>query len=81
MNYIASDTLAEDFQPLDRRVARLEGASPHLATKADLKELETTMIKWLVGIAISIAAVIIAAVGIAMNSVMPVLEQIISRLP
>ena len=78
---MATETLTPENSQLDRRVARLEGTYPHLATRADLKELETTMIKWLVGIAISIGAVIIAAVGIAMNSIMPLLEQIISRLP
>ena len=78
---MATETLAPENTQLDRRVARLEGAYPHLATRADMKELETTMIKWLVGIAISIGAVIIAAFGIAMNSILPLLEQIISRLP
>ena len=78
---MAVETLAPENTALDRRVSRLEGAYPHLASKADLKELETTMIKWLVGLAVSIAAIIIAAVGIAMSSIMPLLEQIISRLP
>lgn len=78
---MATDALTQENPLLDRRVARLEGAYPHLATRADLKEFEATMIKWLVGIAISLTAIIIAAVGIALSTLTPMLEQIISRLP
>ena len=67
---MAAETLTPENSQLDRRVARLEGAYPHLATKADLKELKTTMIKWLVGIAIALGAII-----------MPLLLYIIGRLP
>lgn len=67
---MATETIPQDLHQLDRRVSRLEGAYPHLATKADLKELETTMIKWLVGIAIALGAIIV-----------PLLLYIIGRLP
>ena len=67
---MATETLPQESVQLDRRVARLEGAYPHLATRADLKELETTMIKWLVGIAIALGAIIV-----------PLLLHIIGRLP
>lgn len=67
---MAAETLSQESPQLDRPVARLEGAYPHLATRADLKELETTMIKWLVGIAIALGTIIV-----------PLLLYIISRLP
>ena len=67
---MVTEAFPQDNTKLDRRVARLEGAFPHLATRADLKELETTVIKWLVGIAIALGSVIV-----------PLLLHIIGRLP
>jgi len=67
---LAAEAMTSELHELDRRVARLEGASPHLATKADLQALEATMIKWLVGVGIALLAVIV-----------PLLLYIISRLP
>lgn len=37
-------------------MARLEGAYPHLATEADLRAVETTLIKWIVGTGIAMIA-------------------------
>lgn len=39
------------------RLARLEGAYEHLATKADIERLQATIIKWFVGIGLAVATV------------------------
>ena len=41
---------------LEERVSRLEGGYEHLATKADLAELETRLIKWIIGAILASAA-------------------------
>jgi hypothetical protein len=35
---------------VEQRISRLEGAYEHLATKADLSQLENRLIKWMVGL-------------------------------
>lgn len=52
---MASETLQNQPQ-LSERVAKLEGAYPHLATKADLQGLQATLIKWIVGTGIALFA-------------------------
>ena len=52
---MASETLQNQPQ-LSERVAKLEGAYPHLATKADLHALQATLIKWIVGTGIALFA-------------------------
>ena len=52
---MASETLQNQPQ-LSERVAKLEGAYPHLATKADLQALQATLIKWIVGTGIALFA-------------------------
>lgn len=52
---IANETLQPQPQ-LSERVARLEGAYPHLATKADLQAMQATLIKWIVGTGIALFA-------------------------
>lgn len=51
-------------EPQDVRLARVEerlaSIQEHGATKADLRELETRMIKWIVGTGVALAAVIVA---------------------
>ena len=42
---IAERTMAE-------RVSRLEGACEHLATKADLAQMESRMVRWIVSAAV-----------------------------
>lgn len=49
------------MQPLSQpqhaaRLARLEGAYPHLATKADHEWLQAALIKWIVGTGIALFA-------------------------
>ncbi len=52
---MASETLQNQPQ-LNERVAKVEGAYPHLATKADLQALQATLIKWIVGTGIALFA-------------------------
>ena len=52
---MASETLQNQPQ-LNERVAKLEGAYPHLATKADLQAMQATLIKWIVGTGIALFA-------------------------
>ena len=49
---MTSETLQNQPQ-LSERVAKLEGAYPHLATKADL---QATLIKWIIGTGIALFA-------------------------
>ncbi len=47
------------------RLARLEGAYEHLATKADIERLQASIIKWIVGVGLAsatLAAVIASTV-------------------
>ena len=45
------------MEMIDRRVTALETELKHLATKADLKDMEMRLIKWMVGMMVgSIAA-------------------------
>lgn len=54
---IANESLQPPQQPQQgERLARLEGAYPHLATKADLERLQSTLIKWIVGTGIALFA-------------------------
>ncbi|MCY4071087.1 MAG: hypothetical protein OXG60_07300 [Chloroflexi bacterium] len=57
---ITNDTLQQQPPQLGERVARLEGAYPHLATKEDLQAMQATLIKWIVGTGIAILIAIIA---------------------
>jgi hypothetical protein len=43
---------------MEQRLGRLEGAYEHLATKADLHQMESRLLRWLVG-------TILASVGMA----------------
>ena len=52
---MASETLQNQPQ-LSERVTKLEGAYPHLATKADLQAMQATLIKWIVGTGIALFA-------------------------
>lgn len=41
----------------EEHLSRLEGAYEHMATKADLAELEARLIKWMIGLIIGSVAV------------------------
>ena len=45
---------------LEQRVGRLEGAYEHLATKADLHQMESRLLRWVVG-------TLLASVGITVG--------------
>lgn len=51
----------EELGTLRDRVSRIEGGYEHLATKADLKELENRLMRTLIG-AIALATTVIIAV-------------------
>ena len=48
---------------VEQRVSRLEGAYDHLATKADLYQLENRLIRWLFGLMVAILVSGLAAVA------------------
>ena len=52
------------------RLARLEATIPHLATKADIANLQSTIIKWFIGTWVA-----------ALTILVPLLIYILSRLP
>ena len=47
-------TTATDTEPMAERLAHLEGAYAHLATKADIERAISSLIKWLVGISVAL---------------------------
>ena len=66
---MVAEIVNESLQPLPppqhgERLARLEGAYPHLATKADLQTLQATLIKWIVGTGIALFIALIAAANL-----------------
>ena len=52
------------------RLAALEATIPHLATKADIANLQSTIIKWFIGTWLA-----------ALTVLVPLLLYILSRLP
>ena len=55
---------------VEQRISRLEGAYEHLATKADLSQLENRLIKWMVGLQLGglvALAAIVSAVATAIK--------------
>ncbi len=40
---------------MEERLSRLEGAYEHLATKADLAQLEVRLVRWTIGIIVAVA--------------------------
>ena len=67
---MATEITNETLQPpadLSTRVARLEGAYPHLATKADLQAMQATLIQWIVGTGIGLYV----AMLVALQTILP----------
>lgn len=58
---------------VEQRVSRLEGAYEHLATKADISQLESRLIKWMVGLQLG-SAVALAAIVSAVFAAIKLLE-------
>ena len=59
------DECRRDMRSVDVRLAKIEtvanGLAENSATKADVAQLETTLIKWFLGTAVAIAGVAFAA--------------------
>ncbi len=55
---------------VEERLSHLEGGYEHLATKADLYQLESRMTKWLVGIVVSIAILAVSVAGLFVQSLL-----------
>lgn len=53
---------------VEERLSRMEGGYEHLATKADLYELENRMIRWMIGLVIGMAILAISVVGLFVQS-------------
>ena len=49
---------------VEERLSRLEGGYKHLATKADLYQLENRMTRWLVGLVIAVAILAVSVAGL-----------------
>ena len=55
---------------LEQRVGRLEGAYEHLATKADLHQMESRLLRWVVGTllaSVGITAGLASGITLALN--------------
>lgn len=55
---------------LEERVARLEGAYEHLATKADLHQMENRLLRWMVGTilaGVGLTASLASGITLALN--------------
>jgi hypothetical protein len=60
-----ADECREDLRSVDVRLAKVEtladGIAKNMATKANISQLESTMLKWFVGTAIAIAGLAFTA--------------------
>jgi hypothetical protein len=65
---IVGDECRKDIRSVDVRLAKIEtlaeGLARHAATKADVAQLEATLLKWFLGTAIAIAGLAFAAAKI-----------------
>ena len=52
----------------EERLSRLEGGYEHLATKADLYQLENRMTRWLVSLVIAVAILAVSVAGLFVQS-------------
>ena len=55
---------------VEERLSRLEGGYEHLATKADLYQLENRMIRWLIGMVIGMAILAVSVAGLFVQSLL-----------
>ncbi len=55
---------------VEERLSRLEGGYEHLATKADLYQLENRMIRWLGGMAIATGLLAVSVAGLFIQSLL-----------
>ena len=55
---------------VEERLSRLEGGYEHLATKADLYQLENRMTRWLVGLVIAVAILAVSVAGLFVQTLL-----------
>ncbi|MXZ02717.1 MAG: hypothetical protein F4Y88_03305 [Chloroflexi bacterium] len=55
---------------VEERLSRIEGGYEHLATKADLYQLENRMTRWLVGLVIAVALLAVSVAGLFVQSLL-----------
>ena len=55
---------------VEERLSRLEGGYEHLATKADLYQLENRMTRWLVGLVIAVAILAVSVAGLFIQTLL-----------
>ena len=55
---------------VEERLSRLEGGYEHLATKADLYQLENRMTHWLVGLVIAVAILAVSVAGLFVQTLL-----------
>lgn len=55
---------------VEERLSRIEGGYEHLATKADLYQLENRMTRWLVGLVIAVALLAVSVSGLFIQSLL-----------
>lgn len=75
---MATESIANAQSDLATRVTAIEAARdaerPHMATKAEIIEMESKLIRWIVGTGIALFAALVAVA-------VPIVLYIISRLP
>ncbi len=49
---------------VEERLSRIEGGYEHLATKADLYQLENRMTRWLVSLVVTVAVLAVSVAGL-----------------
>ena len=49
--------------PIEDRVSRLEASYEHLATKADLYQMESRLIRWMIGSTLGVAGLVAGVAG------------------
>ena len=54
----------------EERLSRLEGGYEHLATKADLYQLENRMTRWLVSLVIAVVILAVSVAGLFVQSLL-----------
>lgn len=67
----ANDRLGEIDVRLTRIESRLDSVEKHMATKADLHEMSSSMIKWMVGTAVGLGAAAITVMTFVLNNAAP----------
>ncbi len=67
------DKLNDTATDIDKRLVRLETRSESFATKADLSEATVTHIKWMIGTAIALVGITLAAITFSTNSLLKAL--------